>query len=191
VFCDGFGVKLAAGILGMGAIERFTPPDWFPRLAELCVREGFRLYLLGAQPGTAHQAAASLSQRHPGLNIVGTGHGYFDKRVGSPENQAVLENIRAAKPHILIVGFGMPAQERWISENWDDLTANVILPVGAAIDYLAGSIPRAPAWMTGHGLEWLGRLVIEPRRLWKRYLVGNPLFFWRVFKQRLGLVHFE
>ncbi len=76
-------------------------------------------------------------------------------------------------------------------ENWDRIDAHVALPVGAAIDYLAGVTPRAPRWMTDHGLEWLGRLVFEPRRLWKRYLIGNPLFFYRVLKQRLGLIHFD
>jgi N-acetylglucosaminyldiphosphoundecaprenol N-acetyl-beta-D-mannosaminyltransferase len=79
----------------------------------------------------------------------------------------------------------MPMQERWIMENWNDLQVNIVMPVGALFDYLAGELPRAPRWMTEHGLEWLGRLIIEPGRLWKRYLVGNPLFLWRVFIHEL------
>ena len=73
-------------------------------------------------------------------------------------------------------------------ENFDRLDVKVFLPVGAAFDYISGNVPRAPRWMTDHGLEWLGRLIIEPRRLWKRYLIGIPLFFWRVLKQRLGIL---
>ncbi len=82
----------------------------------------------------------------------------------------------------------MPAQEIWLSENWDKINCKVALPVGAMFDYLANITPRAPRWMTDHGLEWLGRLVIEPRRLWRRYLIGLPIFFWRVLLQRFGLL---
>ena len=88
-------------------------------------------------------------------------------------------------PDLLIVGFGMPLQERWIEANWPALSTRIALPVGAAIDYLAHETPRAPSWMTNHGLEWLGRLLIEPRRLWRRYLIGNPLFVARVVAQWL------
>ncbi len=75
----------------------------------------------------------------------------------------------------------MPLQEQWILENFNDLQVNIIMPVGAMFDYVAGDVVRAPQWMTDHGFEWLGRLIIEPRRLWKRYIVGNPLFLWRIF----------
>jgi N-acetylglucosaminyldiphosphoundecaprenol N-acetyl-beta-D-mannosaminyltransferase len=85
----------------------------------------------------------------------------------------------------------MPLQERWLMENWDHIDANVALTGGAVFDYVSGELQRAPRWMTDNGLEWLGRLLIEPRRLWKRYLIGNPLFIWRVLKQRLGLLHFD
>jgi N-acetylglucosaminyldiphosphoundecaprenol N-acetyl-beta-D-mannosaminyltransferase len=191
VFCDGFGVKLGAKIVGRDPLQRYTPPDWLPGLCEICARDGFSIYLVGAQPGVAQRAVERFTAQFPGLQIVGADHGYFDKTPGSPENTLVLKKIQEAHPNILIVGFGMPAQERWIQENWDEIDANVIIPVGAAIDYLAGTVSRAPHWMTDHGLEWLGRLVIEPRRLWRRYLIGNPLFFWRVLKQRLGLIQFN
>ena len=81
----------------------------------------------------------------------------------------------------------MPLQERWLTENWPNLNAYVALPAGAAFDYVSGNVYRAPAWMTDNGLEWLGRLLVEPRRLWSRYLIGNPLFFWRLFKLRWRL----
>jgi N-acetylglucosaminyldiphosphoundecaprenol N-acetyl-beta-D-mannosaminyltransferase len=103
----------------------------------------------------------------------------------------VLQAINATSPDILLVGLGMPIQERWLMENWGFVKAKVALPVGALFDYLAGEIPRAPHWMTDHGLEWLGRLIVEPRRLWRRYLLGNPRFLWLVLKQRLGLLRVE
>lgn len=176
VFCDGFGVILGARLTRQKLDYRFTPPDWIGHLCELCVREGFSLFLLGARPGVAEKAAARLSAAYSGLQIVGTQHGYFDKTQGSAENEVVAEMINHTKPNILIVGFGMPKQEQWIRDNFDRLEVNVFLPVGAALDYAAGEVQRAPRWMTDHGLEWLGRLVIEPRRLWRRYLIGIPLF---------------
>jgi N-acetylglucosaminyldiphosphoundecaprenol N-acetyl-beta-D-mannosaminyltransferase len=123
----------------------------------------------------------------PGLEIAGIQHGYFDKTAGSSENEAVVALINQVKPDILVIGFGMPLQERWLLENWDRLDAKVAIPIGAGFDYLAGVTPRAPRWMTDHGLEWLGRLIIEPRRLWKRYIIGNPLFFYRLVKYQLRL----
>jgi N-acetylglucosaminyldiphosphoundecaprenol N-acetyl-beta-D-mannosaminyltransferase len=183
-YCDGFGVKWGARLLGLQTPYRFTPPDWIALLAEECARQHFSLYLLGAQPSVAEKVAVTLKKQFTDLTIAGTHHGYFDKTPGAGENKAVLEAINAAKPDILLVGFGMPIQERWLMENWDRLEVNVALPVGALFDYLAGEIPRAPHWMTDHGLEWLGRLIVEPRRLWRRYLIGNTRFLWLVLKER-------
>jgi len=177
--------------LGYNIPQRITYADWMWQLAEFAESHGFTLFFLGARPGVADKAAARLKERFPNLRIVGTRHGYFDKDAGSPENEAVIRKINAAKPNILIVGFGMPLQECWLMENWDRIEANVALTGGAVFDYVSGELPRGPRWMTDHGLEWLARLIIEPRRLWKRYLIGNPLFLWRVVKQRLGLLRFE
>jgi len=183
VFCDGYGVMLGARMLGQKLEHRFTPPDWIGRLCELCVHNDYSLYLIGSKPDVAEKAAQKLRAAYPGVNISGTMHGYFDKTAGSTENEAVVAAINRVKPNILIVGFGMPLQEQWIQENFARLEVNVFLPVGAALDYVAGEVRRGPRWMTDHGLEWLARLAIEPRRLWKRYLIGNPLFFWRILKQ--------
>jgi N-acetylglucosaminyldiphosphoundecaprenol N-acetyl-beta-D-mannosaminyltransferase len=191
VFCDGAGVMLGARLLGHHIPERITYADWIWQLAEFAEPRGFTFFFLGARPGVADKAAASLKARYPALRVVGTHHGYFDKTPGSAENEAVIEQINAVKPNILIVGFGMPLQERWLRDNWDHIDANVALTGGAVFDYVSGELQRAPRWMTDNGLEWLGRLLIEPRRLWKRYLIGNPLFIWRVLKQRLGLLHFD
>jgi N-acetylglucosaminyldiphosphoundecaprenol N-acetyl-beta-D-mannosaminyltransferase len=188
VFCDGFGVSLAAMILYGRRIERFTPPDWLPKLAKGAAKDNLSFFLLGGRPGIAEKGAARLVSGALGLRLAGTFHGYFNKSRTSEENLQVLETIRRAGPDILLVGFGMPAQERWIRENWEALNVGAVMPVGAAFDYLAGEVKRAPAWMTNSGFEWLGRLLIEPGRLWKRYIIGNPLFFWRIFRQKIGMM---
>jgi N-acetylglucosaminyldiphosphoundecaprenol N-acetyl-beta-D-mannosaminyltransferase len=187
-FCDGFGIKLAARLLGTKIKYRNTPPDWIYNLCSLCVEHHLSIFLLGGKPCVSEKAAQNLIDRYPGLIIAGTHHGYFNHRKYSHENKSLLATVKQAHPNILIVGFGMPLQEQWISENWECLDVNVALPVGAMIDYVAGEVIRAPRWITDHGLEWLGRLIIEPRRLWRRYILGNPIFLWRVVNQRLGLI---
>ena len=185
VFCDGAGVVLAARILGGCIPGRITYADWIWQLAAFAAAEDFSLYFLGARPGVAEKAAAKLTGRYPGLEISGIHHGYFDQTPGSPHNEAVLQEINSVRPDILIVGFGMPLQERWLMQNWGSLDAKVALTGGAVFDYVSGEVRRGPRVLTDNGFEWLARFLIEPRRLWERYLVGNPLFLWRVLLQRL------
>jgi N-acetylglucosaminyldiphosphoundecaprenol N-acetyl-beta-D-mannosaminyltransferase len=186
VFCDGIGVKLAAGFLGLPVPHRYTPPDWFSLLCKISSSTGYSTFLLGSKPGITEKVKEILTCTDPVI-ISGMRNGYFSKEKETLDNKEVVNLINQAKPAILAVGFGMPMQERWIDENIKDLNANVFLSVGAMFDYLAGSVYRAPRWVTDNGLEWLARLFVEPRRLWKRYLIGNPLFCWRIFKQRLGV----
>jgi N-acetylglucosaminyldiphosphoundecaprenol N-acetyl-beta-D-mannosaminyltransferase len=189
VFCDGVGVQLGAALLGQKIDHRFTPPDWIDRLCQFAAENNWPIYFLGAKPGVAELAAEKLVKSNPGL-IITCHHGYFN-HAGS-ENEAVIKKINDSGAKIVLVGMGMPRQERWIIENFHHtLSANVILPVGAMFDYVAGVVPRGPRWMTDHGFEWLSRLIIEPKRLWKRYLIGNPRFLWRVLKQRLGVLNLE
>jgi N-acetylglucosaminyldiphosphoundecaprenol N-acetyl-beta-D-mannosaminyltransferase len=183
VFCDGAGVMLAARILGRRIPERITYADWIWQLADLAAARGFSLYLLGARPGVAQEAARRLKERYPELEIAGVHHGYFDHGAGSA---AVVEEINAAAPDILLVGLGMPLQERWLMENWQRLDVRVALTGGAVFDYASGRLRRGPRFLRDNGFEWLARLLAEPRRLWRRYLVGNPLFLLRVLRQRLG-----
>jgi len=190
VTCDGFGLKWGARLLGRRLPERFTQADFLPRLAELACRCQFTLFFLGNRPGVAEKAAALLKERFPDLRIVGTHHGHFDLTPGSAENEAVLRAVNAARPNFLFVGLGMPRQDRWMIENWERLEVNIAMTCGAMLEYISGETPRGPRWMTEHGLEWLFRLSLEPRRLWKRYLLGNPLFLWRVLKQRVELLRF-
>lgn len=192
VFCDGFGVKWGATLLGLKLPHRFTPPDWIPQLCELCVRNNFSMYFIGSRAGVTQKAADLLIARTaaafpdlPRLRIVGTANGYFDKTPGHPENEAVIADINAAKPDILMVGFGMPMQEYWLADNWHKFNIHIALTGGAIFDYISGEMQRPPKWMTDNGLEWLGRLIAEPRRMWKRYLIGNPQFLSRVIGRRL------
>lgn len=182
VFTDGFGVRLAARLAGLPKPERMTPPDWIGELFQLSIQNGYRLFLLGARQDVISRAAENVRADFPGINIAGFAHGYFNKEHNSQENAAVVATINQANPQILIIGFGMPAQEFWIEENRETLTANVFLPVGALLDHLGGLAKRPPKWMRDHGLEWLGRLFLEPKRLWKRYLIGLPKFFWLLAK---------
>jgi N-acetylglucosaminyldiphosphoundecaprenol N-acetyl-beta-D-mannosaminyltransferase len=185
VFCDGAGVRLAARVLGGSLPERITYADWLPRLATLAEERDFSLFFLGARPGLAAEAARRLRESHPKLRIAGVRHGFFDHRFGSPENGAVVAEINAASPDILLVGLGMPLQERWLMENLRGLDVGVALTGGAVFDYASGRLRRGPRLLTDNGFEWLARLIVEPRRLWRRYLIGNPLFLARVLAQRL------
>ncbi len=188
VYCDGVGVKLAAWLLGSPIRERFTPPDWMPLLAAQCMQAKRSIFFLGGRDGVAKQAADQLIVQCPGLRVAGTHHGFFDKNVNGEENRKILQLINQSSPDVLVVGFGIPIQEKWILENMLAIDVPVILVTGAMFDYISGSVPRGPRWMTNNGLEWLSRLLVEPRRLWKRYLFGIPSFFFKVVKQRLGLL---
>ncbi len=115
---------------------------------------------------------------------IATAHGYFDVRSDSQENRAVLEMINAYQPHVLMMGMGMPRQEHWVLDNLEHISANAILTAGAAIDYVAGAVPTPPRWAGRLGLEWLFRLLAEPKRLWRRYLV-EPWFILRLFLTEL------
>jgi len=187
-FCDGAGIQMAARILGSCIPERINFVDWFDSLPAYCRSNGISFYFLGGRPGVAAAAAARITARFPGLVVAGSHHGYFDKNPQGHENTAVIAAINRCRPDILLVGFGMPLQEEWLLQNWDRVDARVALISGGSFDILSGRIPRPPSWLRRCNCEWLGRLFIEPRRLWKRYLVGNPLFLARVLRQRLGRV---
>jgi len=183
---DGEGLRLGARLLGQKLPPRATLADFIWDLAAQCEAHSFSLYLLGAAPGVAERAAARLRERYPALRVVGVMHGFFDRDPESTGNEEVIRRINAARPNVLVVGLGMPAQENWLIANWDRLDVNVTFTGGAVFDYVAGDVRRGPRWMRDHGMEWLARLLLEPRRLARRYVVGNPLFLFRVIKQRLG-----
>lgn len=180
-FCDGAGVILASKMLGDIIVERITYADFMWDLARVASEKNMTMYFLGASQGTALRAKENLQKKYPALKVLGTHHGYFKKEKESAENRRVIDEINAAATDILVVGMGMPLQEYWILENFDELDVKIVFNGGAVFDYVSGELERAPRWMIDHGFEWLGRLLIEPRRLWKRYVLGIPLFFWRIF----------
>lgn len=182
VFCDGYGVQVAARIMGLRLPEKITYADWFPVFCEFCAANGFSVYFLGGEPGVAELARERLTEKIPTLIISGCRHGYYYKERDSKENRDVIADINRCAPDVLLTSFGMPLQEHWLMENWHDLNVRIALTGGGCLDYMSGKKKRPPRWMTDHGFEWLGRLCFEPRRLWKRYLIGNPLFFFRLFR---------
>lgn len=185
VFCDGFGVLLGAKLLGYNveSTHRMTCPDYIENLGLACEQHNVSLFLLAGKPGVVEKAIAQLNSVAPKLQVQGH-HGYFEK--SGNENERVIQHINAYNPGVLYVGFGMPLQEQWIRENIDRINARVFLPLGACLDFYTGTVYRGPEWMTDRGLEWLTRLATEPNRLWERYVIGNPLFFYRVFQEQMS-----
>ena len=175
VYCDGTGVHLASEVAGKPLPARMTGADWIHDLCRLCVRREHSLFLLGGAPGSAQEAATALQVRHPGLRIAGTGAGY-------DVTSETVQRINASAANIVLVGMGTPSQELWIEEHRHELQAEVVWAVGALFDFVSGRIWRGPPLLTNHGFEWLCRLVVEPRKLWRRYLIGNPQFLWRVIR---------
>lgn len=167
---DGMGLVVLARLLGvpLSASDRVTYVDWLPLVLERAWKRNWRVFYLGSKPGVAGRAAKQLRQRFTGLQIA-ISHGYFD--VKGDDNERVLQTIREFAPNVLLVGMGMPRQEKWILNNWKSLGSMVTLPCGAALDYIAGEIPTPPRWAGRLCLEWVFRLIAEPGRLWKRYLI--------------------
>lgn len=163
--------------------HRVTYADWVWSLMSEADQKGWRVFYLGSKPGVAEQGSRILREKFANLQIS-TGHGYINTRKGSPENLATLAAINEYQPHVLMVGMGMPRQEYWILENLEHIHTNAILTSGACIDYVAGVIPTPPRWMGKLGLEWLYRLLSEPRRLWRRYLL-EPWFVARLLLQEI------
>jgi N-acetylglucosaminyldiphosphoundecaprenol N-acetyl-beta-D-mannosaminyltransferase len=177
--CDGVGVKVGGFMIGKKIKNRITPPDIMDGLCALLAQKHARIFLLGARTQVVERAAGLMRERFPGL-CVQSHHGYFEKEREHQQNSFVIDKVNGFATDVLLVGFGMPAQEEWISENLPYLKVKIAFSVGALFDYVSGDIWRAPRWMTDNGLEWFGRLVMEPRRLWRRYVVGIPLFFFRL-----------
>src|SRR3954469_14266318 len=182
VYCDGYGVRLAARLIGLPVPHRMTGADWIWGVAALCQERGRSIYLLGSDPGSSTEAAAALKRWYPRLRVLGSHHGYFDP--GSPHSERVLEHIAGLEPDIVLVGMGTPQQELWVDHNLDRVEAPVVWTVGALFDYLSGRTPRAPHLIADNGFEWIFRLAVEPRRMWRRYLLGNPAFLYRVLQER-------
>lgn len=177
---DGIGMRIAGKILGSPILQNVNGTDLYPRLCEMLQDSGQSIYFLGGQPGVTDDVVAKAKREYPNLNIAGHHHGYF-----TPEETAsLIQQINESGADLLLVAMGVPMQENWIAKHADQLTVKLAMGVGGLFDFEAGRIPRAPQWLRELGLEWAYRLMQEPGRMWKRYLVGNFTFLLHIFVQR-------
>lgn len=179
VLPDGIGIHIGCRMLGTALRENVNGTDLFPLLCEAASQTGLSIYLLGARPGIAEATANNMVQRFPELRIAGARDGYFT----TEEEPAVVAEINDSGAAILLVAFGVPRQELWIASRRNELKTPVCLGVGGLFDFYSGRIARAPVWMREIGLEWVWRMLQEPKRMWRRYIIGNPLFLSRVWRQ--------
>ncbi|MEZ4682177.1 MAG: WecB/TagA/CpsF family glycosyltransferase [Caldilineaceae bacterium] len=189
VLPDGQPVRWALNWLhGLHLTDRVYGPTLTLKVCECAAREGLSIYLYGSRTEVLKKLSANLCQRFPGLRIAGSQPSLF-RQVTDAEKRKIAETIVASGASIVLVGLGCPRQEVWIYE-YRNLINLPMLAVGAAFDFHAGTQSQAPALLQKYGLEWFYRLVHEPRRLWKRYLLLNPLYLTLVAKQMLHLQEF-
>ncbi|MFN0085253.1 MAG: WecB/TagA/CpsF family glycosyltransferase [Blastocatellia bacterium] len=182
---DGIGLKIAGKLLGREIRQNVNGTDLFPQICAAIEKTGHGLFLLGAKPGVADAVGAWIRERHPGVTISGIHHGYF-----TPEEEPeVLRRISESGAALLLVAFGAPGQDKWIHRHLSESGVRVAIGVGGLFDFYSGTIPRAPQWLREMGLEWLYRFWREPRRMWRRYFVGNALFLHRVMKEKRAQNH--
>ncbi len=179
---DGSGLSLAARLKGESLTDNLNGTDLFPMICQEARRTGRSIYFLGGKPGVADDAANAAASALPGLRIAGCEHGYFDR---SAEGK-VVERINESGADILLVALGAPHQEQFIDRHGDALSPTLCMGVGGLFDFVAGRVPRAPKAVRRVGMEWAWRLACEPRRLAKRYLVGNPVFIGRAIAAALS-----
>lgn len=183
---DGISVVLASRVLGCPVPERVTGGELMERLCAVAARNHLSVFFLGGLPNAAELAATTLQRRYPALKIAGS---YCPPRgfeADSMESAHIRRLLRDAAPDLLCVAFGAPKQEIWMHRNCRDLPIGAALSVGAAFDTQAGLRKRAPRWTHSLGIEWLYRLAREPKRLWRRYLIGNPHFLYLVLRQMVS-----
>jgi N-acetylglucosaminyldiphosphoundecaprenol N-acetyl-beta-D-mannosaminyltransferase len=173
---------LAGKILGKEIAQNLCGTDMFPRLCERISGKDTRLFLLGARPEVVEGVVRWINDHYPRVKVCGYQHGYFQPN----EESDIIKRIKDSNSDLLLVAFGVPKQDMWINQHLQETGAKVAMGVGGLFDFYSGRIPRSPLWMREIGMEWLYRLIQEPGRMWKRYLIGNGLFLWRVLKERFS-----
>lgn len=179
---DGMGLVFGARLLGYEVQERVAGVDLFHALVETSAEKGYPIYLLGATDEVVAATAAKLKTVHPKLKIAGFHHGYF-----WDDEQAVVEKIRVSGARLLFVAITSPKKENFINRWRDELGITFVMGVGGTFDIVAGKTRRAPDWMQKSGFEWFYRLIQEPGRMWRRYLITNSRFAWLVMREKLGI----
>lgn len=178
---DGMSLVWASRMLGGGIPERVAGIDLLEALLRSAPEAGLRVFLLGAKPAVMERFVAHCQASYPGVQIVGWRDGYFT----AEQHPEVVRQIAEARADMLFLGMPSPFKDIWCEQHRDEFGVKLIMGVGGAFDVMAGEVARAPRWMQVAGLEWAWRLWLEPRRLWKRYLVGNSRFIWLLAKEAL------
>ena len=181
VFCDGEGVRVGAKILKKKIPEKITYNRWIWNLAEISEIRDFSWYIVGSEENTINRAEEILKKKYPNLSIVGKRNGFFNTE---SDYHTLIHDINNKKPNILILGMGMPIQERFYLKYFKDLEINIGLTGGAVFEYVAGKAKMTPNIFYKLKLEWFYRFLQEPKRLFKRYFIGNPAFFLRILLER-------
>lgn len=182
VLPDGAGVRLACRIKQVLLKDNLNGTDLFLPLCDKLEQLHLRIFFLGSQTETLENMISYLGDTHPDLEIAGHHHGHFDEN----QTNRVIDEINTSKADIVLVGMGSPIQEHWIDQHKSLLKCKIVMGVGGLFDFYSGRLKRAPLWMRETGIEWLWRMGLEPKRLWKRYLLGNPLFLLRVILHKGG-----
>lgn len=175
---DGVSVVWASRLLGQPLPERVNGTDLMERLVATAANDGNTVFFLGARPDVVAKTVEAFKDRHPELKVAGYHHGFWT------DDQDIIRVVRLAKPDYLFIGIPSPRKEFWLSAHLRELGVPFAMGVGGSFDVMAGLYSRAPRWACEHGLEWLWRLVQEPRRMWRRYLIGNLLFTALVLRER-------
>ena len=179
---DGIGIKLASIIAGVQLRENLNGTDFIPELLRLASEMHIPVYLLGGNVGVAEKAAKAIEAHIAGVHIAGYRSGYFD----AAEDAAVLDELNRSEAQLVILGMGVPRQEIWAARYRSGLIhARLVVSGGAILDFLSGTVPRAPRWLRLLQLEWLFRLCLEPRRLWRRYILGSFVLLGHVLRLSL------
>jgi N-acetylglucosaminyldiphosphoundecaprenol N-acetyl-beta-D-mannosaminyltransferase len=183
---DGMPMTWVGRLQGRTAMDRVFGPDFMAEMCRVSVERGYRNFLYGGKPGVAERLRDALQQRFPGLEVVGTYTPPF-RPLNAQEERELLVQVAQARPHILWVGLSTPRQEKFMARFVDRLHVPLLVGVGAAFDFHTGGIRDCSRWIKRAGLQWLHRLLQDPRRLWKRYLINNSSFVWRITCRLLGL----
>ncbi len=176
---DGMGVVWGARFVGNEIPERVSGIDLFHRLLAMSSEQNFPIFLLGAKPEVVEQTTRVLEKNYPSLKIAGFHHGYF-----WDDEQKIVDKISQSGAKLLFVAITSPKKENFINQWKDQLNIDFVMGVGGTFDVVAGKVTRAPVWMQNYGLEWLYRVIQEPKRMWKRYFVTNSLFAWLLLKEK-------
>jgi N-acetylglucosaminyldiphosphoundecaprenol N-acetyl-beta-D-mannosaminyltransferase len=184
---DGMPLVWVGRRAGADWMRRVYGPDLLLSVCEKSSEQGWSHFFYGAAEGVPDELAGRLADRYPGLKVVGTFSPPY-RQLTADEVVETADMINSSGADIVWVGLSSPKQERWMAQFRPLLEARVMIGIGAAFDIHAGNVPQAPRWMQRSGFEWFFRLIIEPRRLWRRYLVSIPRFLWRILLQKPRLV---